>query len=564
MQSVSTVKEHSEVTGLLALLDALVTGQQQTLDGTRATVKAAAAVGEPLVRKQDSLSSDTADFIKVCRKEAEALQSGDAEFSKRIVQVADACEEKKVPSDMTRAAEKLENKAPAEAVPFQEQALAVLKECQDLMNKWRVEDATERMNELKDAVASAKERIDKLVKVQSKVVDSIRGIDQQKDMSQKEFDEVEEELAKLKADVKDASLQVAKDLHIFPELPVGNDLVEDVFQTFEEVDQVPGSEKTKAEELGLQKEDWILDTLEKAAGRLDDMEMWLTAAPDATKRNTENFDQAELPKIPKLPMPTEMEDIVGDLLKQEEKEKNKADDSASNQGSADIPAGWDIAEGEFANFSAKGKSGNEAPDHKDQDGRSLVGREGMSDGETVAGSGKINKGDPNIEARRTQDSAQSGQVQEDGHSQAKATGGGKLSGYADQAGMAGAGPRRDAKTQGSELGFQAMLRRNAEALYAKASLMHIRTGALDDAIEEMRHAEDAMSAGRIQQVREFQRRAVVALKRTATELGAGVMTESVDLGDLKAPVQEQVAGVADEAPANYRDLVAEYFKSLSQ
>ena len=272
-----------------------------------------------------------------------------------------------------------------------------------------------------------------------------------------------------------------------------------------------------------------------------------------------------MPKIAKLPMPSELQDLVGDLLKQEQKEKDKSDDSATNQGSPDLGAGWNVAEGETTSYSGKGKSGNETPDHKEQDGRSLVGRQGMSDGESVAGSGKIREGDNNIEKRRTQDSPQSGQVQEEGHSEAKATGGGKLSGYASEMGMAGTGPRRDAQMAGSELGMQAMLRRQAEALYAKASLMHIRTGALDEAIDNMRRAEDAMAGGnRIQQVREFQKRSIIALRKTQAELGGGVMSESIGLEPGKAPDAGKMAGAADEAPSNYRDLVAEYFKSLSQ
>jgi len=244
---------------------------------------------------------------------------------------------------------------------------------------------------------------------------------------------------------------------------------------------------------------------------------------------------------------------------------NAADDSATNQGSADMPAGWGIAEGEFANFSAKGKSGNERPDHKDQDGRSIVGRQGMSDGETVAGSGKINEGDSNIEARRTQDSPQAGQVQEEGHAEAKATGGGKGSGYSDRLGMAGTGRREDARTGArSELGLQALLRRQAEALYARASMAHVRSGSLDEAVRAMQQAEDALRQGApIREVREFQRRAVEALARTRAELEGGIFTPIPQRG-APPPIGADEAAPADAAPPAYRDLVAEYFRSLSE
>jgi len=183
----------------------------------------------------------------------------------------------------------------------------------------------------------------------------------------------------------------------------------------------------------------------------------------------------------------------------------------------------------------------------------------------VAGSGKLNEGDSEIEKRRTQDSAQSGQVQEDGHAKALATGGGKLAGYGEERGMPGVGPRRDANiTQGSMLGLQAMLRRNAEAIYGKASLMHIRTGSLNEAIENMRRAEDAMARGfPIRQVAEFQQRAMAALKRAQTGIEGVSYEEVSETGGRGAVPDEQVATAADEAPAQYRELVSEYFKSLS-
>ena len=227
--------------------------------------------------------------------------------------------------------------------------------------------------------------------------------------------------------------------------------------------------------------------------------------------------------------------------------------------------GWEIADGEYVNYAAKGKSGNQAPEHREEDGRSLVGRQGMSDGETAAGSGKVNDGDANIQKRRTQDSAQSGQVQEDGHAKAVATGGGKLAGYGEERGMSGPGPRRDANTtEGSLLGLQALLRRNAEALYGKASMMHIRTGSLDEAVENMRHAEDALAQGfPIRQVAEFQHRAIGALKRAQTSIDGAGYEEAVAAEGASAVPDEQVATALDEAPPQYRELVSEYFKSLS-
>ena len=226
------------------------------------------------------------------------------------------------------------------------------------------------MEEAAEVVAGAKEAVSKLKDLQSAIVESLRATEGQEDKSGSGRDEaLELEIAELKSAMADAALKIATDLQVFPDLPVGNELVEDVFQVYEAMAQPKGSESTAVTELGLQKEDWILDALATAEGRLDDMEMWLTPRPDAIKRNIENFDREELPQIGMVTMPDELEDIIGDLLEQEDELRNQADDSTGNQGSADIAAGWDIMEGEFTSYGAKGKSGNERPEHKDQDGR---------------------------------------------------------------------------------------------------------------------------------------------------------------------------------------------------
>ncbi|MBI2438120.1 MAG: hypothetical protein HYV36_04825 [Lentisphaerae bacterium] len=562
------VKRNQEITSLLGQLDALVKGQETVLAQTKVATTNAAVLNPALVDRQDRLAGTLTEFAQTCRKEATTLSASDLAFSTMLVKIADGCESNKLSALLLKAAESLQNKQPAKAIPPQSETLAALTSFQKLLNSWRIQDATQTMTDLRAALQAASKKMDKLIDLESKSLDGIRETMRQKDASGKAYDEFEEEYQELHEQTKDALLQIATDLQVFPELPVGNDLVEDVFQIFEEVKQVPGSEKAPIAEVGLQKEDFILDyidSLKDTKKRIDDTEVWLPATPDDARRLTESFDQAEMPEIPIIPMASEAEDIIGDLLKQEEELEQQAHDSAGNQGVPDLSMGWDIKEGEWTSYAAKGKSGNEAPDHKEQDGRSIVGRQGMADGETTAGSGKISEGDENIEKRMTQDASQSGQVQEEGHSKAKATGGGKGSGYGDELGMSGSGPRRDSKVkQGSEQGLQAMLKRNAQALYARSELSHVRTGSLDEAIRWMQQAEDAMAKGYpIQQVREFQRRAVTALKKSRTELGGAVMDSAEALTLAAPPIDDQLAGVRDEAPASYRELVAEYFKSLS-
>lgn len=559
--SYDAVQRHRQVTGLLAMLDTLVAAQEAVVLDART---APAAAGASLAQREDRLAGDVNDWVTLAREEAARFDNHDAELARRLREVASGCEQRQVAGDLLRAAEQFETQRIPAGRPFAERALQALREFQARLHEWRVTDAREKLAQLQQVVSESREKFARLTDMQAKIVETLRQAVTAKDLSQDDTAALEEELTALKENIRAAALKIADDLHIFPELPVGNELVQDISTIFEEVRQVPGSENIAADELGLQKEDFLLELMQSITERFDDMEMWLTAKPDATRRLTENFDQVEMPKMAVLDLPAELQDIIGELLEQQKEIAEQAHDSATNQAVPDLPMGWDIAEGEWSSFSAKGKSGNEAPDHKPQDGRSLVGRQGMADGETVAATGKIHQGDENLENRHTRDPAQAGQVQEEQPTDAVATGGGKLSGFDDEFGQPGQGPRRDANLPGSPLGLQAMLRRQAEAIYARASLLHIRTGSLDDVVRAMREAEDALREGRpIQQIRELQRRVVATLQQAQADLAAGFHDAEVLPAAPSMPGTEQRAGVPDEAPAQYRELVAEYFKSLS-
>ncbi len=548
---------------LLALVDGLVREQQSLLDAAK-VLPAVGAVPQALPGRQDALAGDFADFVEECRRGSRADAPGaERAMAPLLAMVMERAGALKIKNDMLAAAEQLEQGKAGLAVPPQTRALGGLKELQALMNRWQVADTAKTAAQALATVRAAKETLEKLAATQEKQIEAIKGAAAQDDKSRGDFKALDAEYHDTKKEMAAEALKVATDLHALPNLPVGNELVEDLYQVYEEMKQAAGSESAPVSELGLQKEDWILDALKKAEGRLDSMEMWLVSSPDNVKRDIENFDKQELPPIALVPMPKEMQDIIGDLLDQQEELSKKADDSTGNQGSADLAAGWGIAEGEFTSYGAKGMSGNERPEHKDQDGRSGLGRAGMSDGETVEASGAIKEGDKNIENRMTRDSSQGGQVREESDAEAKATGGGKLGGFANELGQSGAGPRRDAPSDASsQAGYQDMLAHRAEALHAKASLAHLRTGRLGSAIRHMRQAEDALNGGLpIRQVQEFQRRALADLHEAQVNLDAGL--SSVKLGtNTHESTPAGISAAADDAPAGYRDMVSDYFKAL--
>ena len=197
------------------------------------------------------------------------------------------------------------------------------------------------------------------------------------------------------------------DLHIFTDLNVANDLVEDVFSVFQEIEQKAGSDKETPDKVtGDRAMPRKTNCLRKWARLRSGSTPWRcgsTDKPDDLKVTTEAHDKAEMPEsgIALGGLAAAAQDLIGDLLKEDKKMADKADDSATNHAMPDSRRGPDVMEGDIASFGAQGKSGNQTPNHKEQDGRSNVGRQGMSTGETAASSGTIGEGDKNIEARRT-------------------------------------------------------------------------------------------------------------------------------------------------------------------
>ena len=554
--------------GVLAMLEGIRKGQTSNLAATLKAVAKASELPEAIIDRQDYLSQDMEAMIGFCRSEAKQDRD-DEEFGALMNKIADRAVELKLHPTMVTIAEVMESERIADAVPPQNSVTNGIAVLMEFLKEWRETETKDKTEDALAIIKDARQSIKKMEDLQARVVDALRETGGQGDKTEKIDDDLLEEIVELKANMAQAMLKVATDLQAMPELDAVNELVTDTFQTYEEMKQEEGSGTNAVVEVGLQKEDFLLDTLIMTGQKADEMEMWLVAKSDNVKRNMETIDKEEMKgPVGQVTMPEELQDIIGDLLEQEEEQLEKADDSVTNQGMANIDAGWGISEGETVSYSAAGKSGNDRPDHKDQDGRSQVGRQGMSDGEVMSRSGKINEGDKNLDKRRTQDSNQSGDVEEEGHSDAVATGGGKNSGYSQDKGMEGGegATRRDTKVEAdSAESTRAQLTRNAEAVYAQAQLNNLRTYDLKKYIAfskqldllQKQNASPAMIA-------ELHKKALQALSTTYTSLENGI--GSADMGAVSNSdnAAEAIAASPDEAPAEYRDMVSDYFKAIGE
>lgn len=564
------VAMQQKISELTAMLAGLLKGQKDVITQTDGCVKNSGNVPGTLTDKQEELGSDLAMFAQMCESEAVKMENNNAAYAACLRTVATGCAEKKIKDDMMIATDKLDGNKAKDALEPENSALTKLKEIQAEFEAQKASADDERLELMQDTFQFAKEQVGKAMDLQAKAIESMDAVDPNKKNDNKAIDLMEEEYQELVKNSKEALLQVPIDLNIFLELNTANDIVEDVVSVFEEIEQTEGTEDDvangKITEMAFAKEEMVAEMMEEAEGNIDDLEQWLMAEPDTIKMVQEALDQEEMPEegMALGALKTQAEDLISDLLDttEDEEELEEADDSPTNKGVPDMEMGGPIIEGDVTSFAAKGKSGNEKPDHKEQDGRSNVGRQGMSNGETAAGSGTIQEGDPNIEARRTDDPTQSGQVDVDGEADTKATGGGKQgTGKADGVGDAGGEHRMDSTEAGSAEGMEAMMSK-VEMMYAQASLKGVRSAALNEAAHHIRQAKDAIAQGHPEQVEEFKKKAVAALKKASTELGAGA-SMALDGGKKGSVLEDVVEAGVDNAPSQYRDMVSEYYKQLN-
>jgi len=560
--------ETSGLRDLFAALEELIREQKKIRDLTEAGAQAPAVQGHAvLAQRQDNLGSKLLLFKEQLLEHAHAVAQSDAEQAKRFDDAAQMIDTRQIRQNMLLAAARIEKDQLSPALPVQDKILADLKAIAAFLREPVVASAAQKLKDLQELVQDAKDKAERLAKLQAAIKEISEELERSKDNrgdEAKELAQKAHELEDLREKIQDVVEQMAKDLALFPEVPSCNELVQEMREVFEDVEQAAGSEAAPAEEIAVDRDEGMLEALDKVKERLADMEMWLMDKPDNIAWKQEAWNKEEMPEIPLVDLPEELEDLVGDLVDKEEEVDEQAQDSASNAATADIPAGWDVMDGPISNWSAKGKSGNEKPNANEMAGRSGSGREGNADGELVEGKAKDLEG-RETKARRTHDPFGEGQIEEENpESKAKATGGGKQSGVGGEGGLRGTAPARNELAMRELERRQRDLRRNTESVYSKASLMYLPTGELDEAVVLMHKAEQQARAGDYAGFSETQRRVVRALQNTKSLLAGGPARDLELRHKLPESLREEMFDAGDQPiPAEFEKLVAEYYKAIA-
>ena len=535
------------------------------------TLKAVPTEAVSMAADQDALADESRVVRQALADGAQNASLGDAAFRVVVGKAAALMGETQIYEQMIRSAEQIEGSHFPAAATISKQVLLDLARVLEMLNASQRSTAGDKADSLKEAAADLHENLEALAEKQREVVEKSKAL-----AAKNEFRPEDVAMAKELAAEKEALAklieQMLTDAHVFPDLRPMNELREELTKVFEDVIQQDAAQaaagELKPSEIAVQKEESLLDDLEKAAKTAEDMEMWLPDKNETTKWLMENFDLTEMPEIPNLPLPDSFTDLVGDLLKEQEGLAEQVQDAASNNAFAVNPAnGWEVADGPMPGFNAQGKSGNTPPNKNEQTGRSSGGREGESSGEMVNQRADHLEGS-SIDARRTNDPMQQGQVKDDGPpADAKATGGGKAGGVSQRAGMTGEAPLRPVNTPDQVLNSalaaeQALLAQQTAKSYATARLFYLRTGPLSEVARLMDESHDALKNGRLADYEALHRRIVVGLRK----LGDGGTTNDVMvLGGTGSRYvgEKRLPGGADVAvPAGFQQPVDDYFRAL--
>lgn len=317
----------------------------------------------------------------------------------------------------------------------------------------------------------------------------------------------------------------------------------------------------KAVEIATAMED---NGVENAESLTANIEKWLPDKPDREKWDMEDpvggQQNTEQPNLP-----TELEDLVGDLLEEEEDLFEEMDDLTSKaMMSGDKGIGWDALDGPISNMNAQGVTGNQLPNTNELSGRSGEGRTGKSSGEFVEDKA-VGKGGRRTPTRLTPEPFQKGQINDVSKDEpGGATGGGKISGSGEE-GLEGPVPPDFQRDMKRLAGKQAVLVNRAERLRAQFKPEDYSNFKFLQAITAMKRVQHDLANYRYQNVLRAREETVATLRQSHLLLGGKIDVAKDSSSAMPKYVRDDIAdAMKGKLPDAYRDVLQQYYKRLGE
>jgi len=317
----------------------------------------------------------------------------------------------------------------------------------------------------------------------------------------------------------------------------------------------------KAVEIATSAED---NAVENARTLTTNLEKWLPDTPDRDKWVMEDpaggQENIEMPELP-----SELEDLVGDLLEQEEDLFDEMQDiSAKATGSFDKGAGWDAMDGPISSMNAQGVTGNQLPNPSEIHGRSGEGRQGKSTGEFVEDKA-VGKGGRRTPTRLTPEPFQKGQVDDRSpEPPGGSTGGGKISG-AGAEGLEGPVPPELQKQLNRLAGRQATLINKAQRIRAQFRVSDHANLKLLKAVTLMNRVRGDLRQYRYHNALRRRREVLAAIQDSGLLLSGKVQVEADATAAMPKYIRDDIAdAMTGSLPEEFREVLKQYYRRLSE
>lgn len=411
----------------------------------------------------------------------------------------------------------------------------------------KVEEKENLQKDLKEIKGNINEFIEK----ENHLIKAMKKIGDIKDLSDKnEIDKIVEAQNKY----LDAIQKILDDLNKIAKQTEGKFTLSDEF--IEMVSHIQKSiENLKKQTISMAVSEAEIG-LELAKEITSNLERWLAENQDNIRWNLE--EPSKKYEIPEAELPSELEDIIGELIEKEEDMKEEIEDITSSwMDSLDKGAGWGVSDGPISNMSAKGITGNIMPNQTEIGGRSGEGRTGRSYGEMVEKTA-TGKGGRKTPARLTPDNLEPGVIDDRSkENQLGPTGGGKLSGWGP---MGLTGDVKDVQYK-----YDLLMRQQkeiidkAEKLLLNLKAVNIYNPQLENIISKMRTFEIQFKEGKYNELLKTKAEIVQDLKQvrqTFTKQSI-LRTEKLKIGKGNVKFGESI--IEERIPEGYEKIITKYF-----
>ncbi len=279
---------------------------------------------------------------------------------------------------------------------------------------------------------------------------------------------------------------------------------------------------------------------------------------------------AEVPEdeqlvAPLADLPSELEDLVGDLVTSEQEMRPEVEDIGSYLNSLDHTAG-PIADGTISSTSAKGKTGDQRPEDNIIQGRSGAGRSGMADGQLVESVAKaLPDNEYGLRERVSKTPLESGQVKdEDTKAQTGGTGLGKTTDGTTMFGVGGRLPAKVLDMMQNTTARQLEIRRSAQDIVPKLKSQNLPTAELEQSVTAMKAVEEALSKRDGVGIRSAYASAVDSLSRSRSAIGKHVVVQRTQDAALARRLEEMQSQGSAHPFKGYEQIISAYFEALAR